>query len=178
MQRKETTCNIDIETSLSEISNVENYISNILENENFDRLNHLKGQKSLNSTVIIKNATAEFITIDIDSLSPYSELITEKEFFRIVGSNGKTIYKRSGHYQEHLFCNYMKAKEEQDKGYIEDVLRKAIVFDYNSKYVKSLSENKKFMREWKKNFGKCSPLFEFKNSGSLKKINTIKNIIE
>lgn len=178
MREKSTTCNVDIETTLSEVSNVENYICSILENENFDGLNYLKGQNSLNSTVTINDTIAQFVAIDVDSLAPYSNLISEKEFFRIVGSNGRSVYKRSGHYQESLFSNYLKAQEEQDKGYIEDVLRKAIVFEYNLTYVKALSENKKFMREWRKNFGKISPIFEFKNSGSLKKINTVKNLIE
>lgn len=178
MREKSTTCNIDIETTLAEVSNVENYICSILENENFDGLNYLKGQNSLNAAVDIKNTLAQFVAIDIDSLAPYSNLISEKEFFKIVGSNGKTIYKRSGHYQESLLSNYLKAKEEQDKGYIEDVLRKAIVFEYNLTFVKVLSKNKKFMHEWRRNFGKISPMFEFKNSGNLKKINTIKNLIE
>lgn len=178
MRKKSSTCNVDIEATLAKISNVENYICDILENENFDGLNHLKGQNSLNSAVSINNTIAQFVAIDVDSLAPYSNLITEKEFFRIVGSNGRTIYKRSGHYQESLFSNYLKAREEQDKGYIEDVLRKAIVFEYNLTYVKALSKDRKFMREWRKNFGKISPVFELKNSGNLKKINTIKNLTE
>lgn len=178
MREKSLACNVDIETTLAEVSNIENYICNILENENFDGLNHLKGQKSTNNAITVKNTVAEFVAIDVDSLAPYSNLISEKEFLRIVGSNGKTIYKRSGHYQESLFSNYLKAKEEQDKGYIEDVLRKAVVFQHNLKYVKALSKDRKFMHEWRKNFGKISPIFELKNSGSLKKINTVKNLIE
>ncbi|MBE7704228.1 MAG: hypothetical protein E7Z90_00280 [Cyanobacteria bacterium SIG29] len=177
MKNKKTVCEIDIETSLNEVNNLENYIGNFLDNENFSKLNYLSDEEERQS-INIDDTTAEFVSIDIDSLAPYSKLITEKEFFKIVGSsNGKTINKRSGLYQESLFGHYLEAKALKDEGYIEDVLKKAVILKYNESYVKSLMNSKKFMKEWRKNFGNFSPLKELRQSGNLRKINTIKNSI-
>lgn len=172
---------VDIDASLNEVNSLERYIGNILENENFNSLNYLQVKRNTNNRLNVNNRiinNAEFITIDIDALAPYSTLITEKEFFRIVGANSKGIYKTSGLYQERLYGKYLEAKLLEDNGYIEDVLRKTIVFNNNVKFVKCLMENKRFMKEWRKNYGNLNPLFELKNTGKLKKINKIQNIIE
>ena len=84
MKNKKTVCEIDIETSLNEVNNLENYIGNFLDNENFSKLNFLSEEEERQS-INIDDTTAEFVSIDIDSLAPYSKLITEKEFFKIVG---------------------------------------------------------------------------------------------
>lgn len=177
MKKSETLCGVDIEASLKETNSLEKYIGSILENENFNSLNYLQVQKGTNNRLRIVD-NAETITINIDSLAPYSTLITEKEFFRIVGASPNRIYKNSGLYQEKLYGRYLEAKSLEDKGYIEDVLRMAIVLENNIKFVKTLMADRRFMKEWRKNYGSLSPLFELKNTGKLKKINRIQNIIE
>ena len=179
----ETTLNQSIEDNL----NIEKYISEILNNQNFDSLNFLRMRESERTKSVIEEQiinkteeleTAEFISIDIDAIAPYSSLITEKEFFKIVGANGKTIYKRSGKYQESLYSNYLEAKKEKDEGYLVDVLAKAIVLKNNIEYAKTLTKNSKFMKEWRKDFGRITPENEVKNSGTIKRINIIKSRIE
>lgn len=179
----ETALNENIENSL----NIEKYIGEILNNENFDGLNFLRVSESqrqrtaieeriINSNEKLENA--EFISVDINSLAPYSSLITEREFFAIVGANSKNIYKRSGRYQESLYSNYLEAKRERDEGYIVDVLAKAIVLKNNIEYARSLSQNPKFMKEWRKDFGRITPESEVKNSGTTRKLNIVKSRIE
>lgn len=184
MKEFKTICNLEMETSLEEANSIEKYIDASLEMDNFNSLNYMQIQELGGNGISICNREtntvhqAEFITIDIDSLAPYSTLITEKEFYRIVGATKKSIGKRSGLYQEKLYARYKEAKAEEDKGYIEDVLRKAIVLENNFKFVKCLMADKRFMKEWRKCYGKQNPLFELKNSGSLRKINFVKNLIE
>ncbi len=184
MAKKKTTNIIDkIESNIDETSALENYISQILAEDNFYKMNISYNQENenLNKKVYkqnlkIKNKSSkdiEFICIDIDALMPYSNLITEKEFYKIVGVRNKKLLKRSGKYQESLYSNYLEAKKECDEGYISDILKKAIVFQNNLNYVKNLTKNKKFMKEWRKNFGKETPSKIFKNSGNLRKINII-----
>ena len=57
--------------------------------------------------------------------------------------------------------------------YILDILNKAIVFENNLNYVKVLMNDKSFMKAWRRNFGKESPINIFKESGNLRKINII-----
>ena len=165
-----------IESEVNKIENyVENYVCQILENENFDAMNHLQARKSENRNLKNSNCVEDFtfISKDIDSLTPYSSLITEKEFYKIVEANDKDCYRRSGIYQQCLFSNYKYAVEIKDNGYIEDVLKKAIIFNHNRTFVKALMQNKKFMKEWRRNFANYTPLAELKNTGSLKRINII-----
>ncbi len=177
----------NIEESLNEINIVENYISNILTDDNFNRLNVLQNTNNVNSKNLFKepifqavsatNQNIEFISVDINSLEPYKNLISEKEFYKIVGFRNNKLSSRSGQYQESLFGHYLDAKENQDSGYISDVLNKAIVFQNNLNYVKSLMKNKRFMQEWRKDFGSLSPVVIFKQSGNLRKINIVKERI-
>ena len=179
MKETKTICELD--TSLD---NVERFIGNVLEDESFNELNYLQVQKtnSLNFNILSKDTNllteAEFITLDIDSMAPYTKLISEKEFFKIVGAGKNGIFKNSGLYQESLYNHYIEAKLECDAGYIEDVLSKAVILSNNIKFVKYLMQDRIFMREWRRNFGNVSPLFELKNSGSLRKINIVKNLTE
>ena len=172
----------NIETNLDEINTVENYISQILIEDNFNKLNYLQNRKSQNESsgyfnpsfkIESNNGNLEFISIDMNSFAPYSTIMSENEFFRIVGLTKKGMSARSGKYQESLYSFYMEALKENDNGFISDILNKARIFENNLNYVKRLMKNKSFMKEWRKNFGKESPITIFKNSGSLRKINII-----
>ncbi len=165
-----------IDSEVNKIENyVEEYISQILESENFDSMNHLQARKSKNRSLENSKNIDEFtfVSKDKNALNPYSSLITEKEFYKIVEANEIDCNKKSGIYQQCLFSNYKYAVEINDKGYIEDVLRKAIIFNHNRSFVKALMTNKKFMKEWRRNFANYTPLAELKNTGSLKRINII-----
>ena len=167
--RKVTTEN-NIEINFEEINTVENFISEIMMEDNFYKLNSIIQNEG---TEKYGYFNAEFITVNRDALAPYSNTISEKEFFRIVGVNKTGFSKRSGKYQESLYSHYIRAIAENDNGYILDILNKAIVFENNLNYVKVLMNDKAFMKEWRRNFGKESPLKIFKESGNLKKINII-----
>ena len=119
-----------------------------------------------------------FISINKKVLAPYVNTISEEKFFNIIGLKKKGLSKKSGKYQESLYSHYIRAIAEEDNGYIEDVLNKAIVFENNLNYIKKLTKNKKFMKEWRKNFRDESPLEIFKNSGNLKLINVINEQIK
>ena len=181
MGKKKVGLDITLNKNIEKDLNIESYIGEILDNTNFDSLNFLRIHESEKNRKLIEAnglENAEFISVDIDSIVPYSSMITEKEFFKIVGANAKTIYKRSGKYQESLYSNYLEAKMEQDKGYIVDVLAKAITLRNNIEYAESLTKDVKFMREWRRNFGKETPVNDVKNSGSLRRINIVKERIE
>lgn len=185
MTKKETVKTLDIsniEISLNEVNTVESYISQILIEDNFNKLNYLQNRKSQNecSTYLqpslriqSDNGNLEFISVDMNAFAPYSTIMSEQEFFRIVGVTKKGISARSGKYQESLYSFYLEALKEEDEGFISDILNKAVVFENNLNYVKRLAKNKSFMKEWRKNFGNESPINMFKNSGSLRKINII-----
>lgn len=156
---------------------VEDYVCKILEAENFNSLNYLRARKSENKNVI-RSGDMTFLSVDNDAFAPYSTTITEKEFLRIVEANINQPHKRSGRYQQHLFSNYKHALELEDNGYIEDTLRRAIELKQNITYAKVLMKNKKFMKEWRRNFANYTPIAELKDSGRMRKINIILNRIE
>lgn len=156
---------------------VENYVCKILEAENFNGLNYLRARKSTNNN-IIRSGDYEFISVDTSAFAPYSTNISEKEFLKIVEANIEEPHKRSGRYQRHLFSNYKRAVELEDNGYIEDTLKKAIELKQNMTYAKVLMKNKRFMKEWRRNFANYTPLAELKDSGRMRKINIILNRIE
>ncbi len=177
--------NTDI--NLAEINTVEGYISQILFEENFNKLNNIQNRKSLqikeNSflskfKINSESGNIEFISLDMNSIAPYSTIMNEEKFYKIIGKTKRGLSLRSGKYQESLYGFYLKAKEEKDEGFISDVLSKAVVFENNLNYVKSLMKNRLFMKEWRKNFGKESPLKIFKESGNLRKINIINEQIK
>ena len=167
----------EIDLKLDEMEVVESIISDILKNENFYNMNYLQNQHIADKTSlnfkIAPNKNAEFISIDKNSIAPYSNIMSEDEFYKIVGKTKKGLSKKSGKYQKNLYEYYINAVKEQDEGFIADVLVKALIFENNLNYVKHLMKKKKFMKEWQKNFGKKSPADEFKQSGNLKKINII-----
>ena len=76
-----------------------------------------------------------------------------------------------------LLEKYLEAKNENDLGYMQDILTKAMAFENCLSYTKILSKNKRFLREWKENIREFTPLAEVKNTGNLKKINIIRNRI-
>ncbi len=150
-----------IDTKIDEIVNTECLISEILNNENFNSLNNLKKEPL---------KTIELISINKD----YN--INEKEFYVITDTGKRGVHKNTGNYQEKLYGNYKKAVEERDIGYIKDVLKKAIVFRNNVEEVKKLMKNKNFMKQWRKDVGRISPLKILKNTGKMKEINIIKRL--
>ena len=86
----------NVQTDFNEISNIENFISKILGEENFDKLNHLKNDKNITNRNKFNNevnSSLEFISIDSNSIKPYLNLISEKEFFKIVGASKKGLKK-------------------------------------------------------------------------------------
>ena len=177
----------DVELELNNTNNVENIISRILAEDNFNRLNYLQNKKGANESkslfktdikIFNNEENLEFVTVNNNSLAPYAQIMNEKEFFKIMGCTKKGLSKRSGKYQESLYGYYNEAVAAKDEGYISDILTKAVVFENNLNYVKSLMKNKRFMKEWRKNFGKESPVTIFKNSGNLRKINIVKNGIK
>ncbi len=176
----------DVELDLSSINSVENIISKILAEDSFNKLNYLQTRKSTNENEtlfkpdfkVLKNGKdIEFVSINTNSLAPYAKIISENEFYKIIGVTKKGLSKRSGRYQESLYGHYNQAVKEKDEGYISDILTKAVVFNNNLNYVKSLTKNKKFMKEWRRNLGKESPVSIFKNSGNLRTINIIKESV-
>lgn len=170
--------NNNIETSLNEITNVEKLITKIIGDENFDKLNNLTNRQSKNKNALnLEDNCYEFISVDIDTIEPYSNLITEKEFFNIVEANKKRSYKRAGIYQQSLYSRYIEAKREQDSGYIKDILNKAIILRKNINETETLMRNKPFMREWRRNFGKVSPIYILKKTGKMKQINIIRRMV-
>ena len=174
MTRKRTALASNIEINLEEVNTVENFISELLTEDNFYKLNSaFKTEETEQYSFFNTGENIEFIAINKDALNPYSNTITEKEFFRIVGVNKTGFSKRSGKYQESLYSHYIRAVAENDLGYVSDILNKAMVFENNLNYVKMLMKDKTFMKEWRKNFGKESPLNVFKHSGNLRKINII-----
>lgn len=167
--------NKNIETNLNEITNIENYISQIISEDSFDKLDGLTNRKSKNRNYFkYEDKYYDFISLDIDSTQIEENSISEKEFFKIVESNNKRSYKTAGRYQQSLFSHYMKAKSENDEGYIYDIFRKAIILRKNINKVKKLQKNKLFMKAWRRNFGRINPITELKSSGNMRKIEIIR----
>ncbi len=168
-----TIITVNIETNFDEVKNIENYISDIIRNDKILKNNNK--EFGLNKTIFgQKSKNIEFITLNKET-KVYAD-ITEKEFLRIVGVVKNKSYRNEG-YQKSLYSNYLKAKSENDTGYIKDVFEKAIQLKKDINTVKRLMKNEKYMKEWKRNMGRISPLKEVKRTGSLKKINLIKNLI-
>lgn len=170
----------NVQTDFNEISNIENFISKILGEENFDKLNHLKNDKNITNRNKFNNevnSSLEFISIDSNSIKPYLNLISEKEFFKIVGASKKGLKKTSGKYQESLYSHYIQALAENDEGYISDVLKKAMILRENINETEELMKNEVFRKKWKENFETMDPVYVLKNTGSMKRINVIRRSI-
>ncbi len=172
----------NIEASLNEFNNIETLLPNIFMEENFNRLNYLQ-QKNTEFTfktkisIIDNEEQIEFVSVNSNSLTPFTKIISKEKFLKIVGATKKGISKRSGKYQESLYGYYLCALKENDEGYLSDILNKAVIYENNSKFIKALMRNKGFMKEWRRNFGKETPLNTFKNCGNLRKINMIRERI-
>ncbi len=169
-------------SEIIEPSTVESLISDLYYDGSFHALDYMKNSSLNNAakaTITLSNLNGklEFISVDKSMFPPYSTILTEKEFFKIVGVIKRGISKRSGKYQQSLYSYYLDAKNENDMGYISDILSKAVVFRNNLNYIKTLQKNKLFMKEWRKNFGKLTPIKHFKNTGNLRMINIIKESI-
>lgn len=177
MSKKKLAIRNNEEIGLNEVNTVENFISEMLLDDNFYRLNSMiKTEETETYSYFKPVENMDFISINQDALAPYSNTISEQEFFRIVGVKKTGFSKRSGKYQESLYSHYIQAVAENDTGYISDILNKAMIFENNLNYVKTLMKNRNFMKEWRRNFGKESPLNVFKHSGELRKINIINEL--
>ncbi len=165
----------------NETDSSEKYISKFMNDSNFESLNYLKNSRknsglSANNLCFSKNI--EFISVNKDINSVYYNLMSEKEFFKVVEYNNNRHSSKNGKYQKSLYEHYLQAKAEHDSGYINDVLKKAIVLRKNINYVKKLMKNKCFMKKWHKNYGRKSPLSVLKYSGDMTLINIINVINE
>ena len=141
--------------SVQEINNIRDYVSDILENK------ELK----------LKNKKNEYSFISVN------KEINEEEFLKIVNAGKRCIHKNAGLYQESLYGKYIEAKKEKDEGYIKDIFEKAIIYRENLNEIKQLHSNNRFMKEWRKNFGKITPESILKRTGKMNYINLIKNSI-
>lgn len=174
MTKKRLAIRNNTEITLDEVGTVENFISEMLLDDNFYRLNStLKSDETEKYSYFKPSENMDFISVNRDALAPYSNTISEREFFRIVGVNKSGFSKRSGKYQESLYSHYIQAIAENDMGYVSDILNKAMVFENNLNYVKMLMKNKTFMKKWRRNFGKETPISVFKHNGDLRKINIV-----
>lgn len=150
----------NIDTNLDEITNVEEYIYQVIGNEGFYNLNKVNENKD--------DVNYDFISVSLK--------INDEEFFKIVESDGESCKSSAGLYQQSLFERYIEAKKEKDLGYLHDIFEKAIEFNENMKRIKKLKKNKAFMEQWRENVGRTSPEFELKNTGSMRKINIIESL--
>ncbi len=160
----------------NEIVGAEKYISKFMNDSNFENLNYLKKNRqnlglSVNNYCFARNI--EFISVNNEINTPYYNLMSEKEFFKVVGYSHNKLSQRCGFYQKSLFGHYLQAKAQHDNGYISDVLKKAIVLRNNIYYVKELMNNELFMKKWHRNYGRKSPLSVLKHSGNMTLINII-----
>lgn len=153
----------NIETSLDEITNIEEYISQIVESGDFYKLN---------SDSALKNEDEKVYNF----ISVATITINDEEFFTIVEADGKKCKKSAGLYQQSLFSRYMQAKDENDPGYIRDIFEKAVEYRNNLERIKELKKNKNFMNEWRQNVGRINPESELKNTGSMRKIHIIESL--
>lgn len=173
----DTSLNKKLKMNIKEINSLEAFINDSMEKTDFSLLNKMIKDEEVSLCINLEKTTGEFISLERENFEPYVNTISEKEFFRIVGYKNNKLSKRSGRYQEFLLEMYLAAKKENDLGYMQDVLTKAMAFENNLNYTKILSKNKRFLREWKENIDEFTPLSEIKNTGNLKKINLIRNRI-
>ena len=139
-----------LEFDLSSVETVKNAVSKVLADDGFNSLNNIlqvnnKPSNKFDLKLSGVEGNLEFISVNKDFAAPYSKILSEKEFFKIVGLTKNGLSKRSGKYQESLFSNYLEAKDEQDNGYINDIFNKAVVFQNNLNYVKALMKKPSFM---------------------------------
>ena len=154
-----------------EINDMENYISEVLEQTNFEHLVMPKEEKK-EAHSFLKNA--DFISV----VEKKEELLTEEEFFNLVGVHNKRLSSHAGRYQQSLYSHYMRAKREKDDGYRKDVLMKAQILKENIKEAEMLMQNEAFMREWALNVGRISPIRDLQENGRMRRINIVRSYIE
>lgn len=158
-----------IAKSINEITNIESFISKIVNDDGFNKYNWLTQRRSENINSNQVNSY-NFISSTV--------IITENEFYKIVGANRNKIFKNSGYYQKKLYSNYKQAQKEADSGYIADIFYKAETLRNNINIANRLMRNKRFKEEWQKNFGEITPSRLLKETGSMRQINTVKSIVE
>lgn len=146
----------DFIIDVTDVNSIENYISEII---------------NPTKNLILEKNEISFVSV-VDK-----NVISEKEFLEIVDMKRNKVTSKTGAYQEKLYGNYMKALNENDNGYLNDVLNKAVELKNNLLIVRSLMQNKLFMSIWHKNIGKISPLTELKNTGSMRRIELVKKLM-
>lgn len=171
---------MNIEFNMNEINSVEKIVSNMFIENDFNQMNNLinKKDKDINNKFLFPNVTgsenAGFVSVKKSALNPYTNIITEEEFFKIVGKTKKGLSSKSGRYQEHLYSHYVEAVKMKDTGYISDILNMAVEFKTNLGYIKSLIKDKAFANEWRKDFGTESAIEIFKRKGNMRIVNIVK----
>ena len=173
----DTSLNQKLKMNIKEINSLETFINDAMEQTDFSLLNKMIKDEEVSLCINLEKTTGEFISLERENIEPYANTISEREFFKIVGYKNNKLSKRSGRYQEILLERYLEAKKENDLGYMQDILTKAMSFENCLNYTKILSKNKRFLREWKDNIDEFTPLGEVKHTGNLKKINFIRNRI-
>ncbi len=171
---------MNIEVNMNEINSVEKIISNILLENDFNQMNTLINKKtnSINSQFLFPNTipvkNSNFISVNKNSIKPYSQIMTEEEFYETVEASKDGLSDNSRKYQEYLYGHYLEAVKLNDEGYIFDVLNKAAEFKTNMNYVKDLMKDIAFEKEWRKDFGNESAVEVLKRKGNLRIVNIVK----
>ena len=176
----ERVCGMNIEVNMNEINSVEKIVSNMLVENDFNQMNNLinKKESEINNKFLFPNVTgsenAGFVSIKKAGLKPFVKIMSEEEFFKIVGKTKRGLSSKSGRYQEHLYSHYLEAVKMNDEGYISDILHKALEFKTNLSYIKSLIKDEAFANEWRKDFGNESAIEIFKRKGNMRIVDIVK----
>ena len=159
--KRNTTFNVEekLNAAISavEINNIENYVSEMLEQTSFEHL--VQPKETHRSNDFFKNA--EFISVNEEVI------LTEEEFFNIVDVRNRRLSSSAGRYQKSLYCHYMQARKERDEGYRRDVLLKARNLRDNLREAEELMQNEAFMNEWRNSVGRISPIRDLKENGRM-----------
>ena len=167
-----------------EINELENYVSERVQPKKIEPIIEAKVEPKIEQKIapakkeikiennLFKNL--EFISVVKDE----PEIMSEEDFFKIVGVKNRKLTSTARRYQRSLYGHYMCAKKENDEGYINDVLMKAKMFKENLDEVEKLMMNKSFMNAWVENVGHVSPLEDLKENGRMIKVNIVKSYMK
>lgn len=170
---------MEIELKVNEINSVEKIITEVLDENDFYKMNGLVQNKNgINNKFLFPNMAGNneemFVSVKRGNTKPFYKVISEDEFFKIIGVTKIGVSKRSSNYQKHLYSCYLEAIEQNDDGYISDILYKALEYQSNLNYVKSLNKNKTFVKEWRRDFTDETAVEVFKRKGNLRIVNIVK----
>ena len=168
-----------------EINELENYVSERVQTPKFEpKIENIVEDKVEQKNILptkkeikIENnllQNLEFISV----VKEEPEIMSEEDFFKIVGVKNKKLTSTARRYQRSLYGHYMCAKKENDEGYINDIFMKAKMFKENLDEVEKLMMNKSFMNAWVENVGHISPLEDLKENGRMMKVNIVKSYMK